>query len=322
MKHKLFKIIPVIALLFGTTALAATSSEVAVQFFPSNMKNAIITEYGESGSVDLTRYVNVLPADLDNSGSKNYLVCLYMDHANGILQVIKTGGAQPSLVADSGNVDIYGIEGAVELVDLNNDKKPEIVVSFMSDRGNTSTWIYRWKSPGIQLISPVSSMGTTELGGVNFMDLTGDGTLAVVTKNDVRPPLDANRNPLTVPNVAYTLGTSGLVQKSVNLAQATFVRSKGSPKDSVRSFSIGDTTKSYILNVVDLNMSKPDTGPLTSSATISLNGKQIIGPSDFNPGKRTKVISKPIQVQSSNKLTVKMAGAPGSKIFVTVSQSQ
>jgi hypothetical protein len=322
MKQTVINIISATAFLLETSAFAATNSEIAVQFFPPDMKTAIIAEYGESGTVDLSRFVNVVPADLDNSGSRNYLVCLYHDHANGILRVIKAGGTQPSLVADSTNVDIYGIEGAVQLVDLQNDKKPEIVVSFMSDRGNTSTWIFRWTSPGIQLVSPTTSMGTTALGGVNFMDLTGDGILAVVTKNDVRPPVDANGNPQVVPNITYTLGASGLVQKSVNLVQATFVRGKGAPQDSVRSFALGDTTKPYILKVVDLNMSKPDTGPLTSSATISLNGKQIIGPNDFNPGKRTKVISKPVQVQSSNKLTVKMAGAPGSKVLVTLSQSQ
>jgi hypothetical protein len=63
-------------------------------------------------------------------------------------------------------------------------------------------------------------------------------------------------------------------------------------------------------------------GPLTSSATISLNGKQIFGPSDFNPAKRIKVISKAIVVRALNNLTVKMARVPGSKLLVTVSQAK
>jgi hypothetical protein len=85
---------------------------------------------------------------------------------------------------------------------------------------------------------------------------------------------------------------------------------------------VKDRTKSYVLKVVDLNMSKPDLGPLLSSAEVNLNGKQIIGPNSFKPGARNKVISIPVSLMTTNELKVKMAGASGSRMLLMVEESK
>lgn len=52
-----------------------------------------------------------------------------------------------------------------------------------------------------------------------------------------------------------------------------------------------------------------------SSASISLNGRQILGPSDFN--QQVERIVKPVTLLDQNQLTIRLASSPGS--FVTVS---
>lgn len=308
-------------LFLGVNTFADTNQDIALQYFPANLKASVTTEFGKTKSFNLTKYVSVVPADLDNTGKQSYLVCVYNDRVDGALRVIKTDGPQPVLVAEAPSDLLSGVWGGATLVDLNNDKKPEIVVKFMAPRGNESTWIFSWNGSALNLISPMAQ-DRTVLGSVTFMDLSGNGSLSVVTQDPIRPTRDESGKLLLDPTRTYTLTNGSLSLTNTFYYQNTFSRASGTPQDQTDTISIADTSKSYFLKVYDLNMSNPDTGPLTSSATVSLNGKQIIGPSDFNPGKRTKVISRSIQIQSSNKLTVKIAGAPGSKILVTVSQSQ
>jgi hypothetical protein len=299
-------------------SFAASNKEICTQFFPDKLKTNIIKEH-PGKSVELTKYVNTQVADLDGIGSTNYLVCVYFDHAHGSVRLIRTDSNGPALAAETSNVDYYGIRGGAQLIDLDGDKKPEIIVGFMGFRGNESNWIFKWTGSKLQLMSPQSD-GLTALGPIEFLDLTGDGKLSIVTQEPIRPTRDDDGNALSVPTAAYVLTPGGLSLSENFLYQGQFKRKAGPPKERVSNFTIEDTSRNYVLKVTDLNMSKPDFGPLNSSTEITLNGVQVITSNMFKPGTRNKVISIPIQVKPSNEIMVKMAGAPGSKILVTISQ--
>jgi hypothetical protein len=53
-----------------------------------------------------------------------------------------------------------------------------------------------------------------------------------------------------------------------------------------------------------------------SSASISLNGTQVIGPSDFN--QQVAKIVKPVTLTDQNRLTVRLASKPGSFLTITI----
>ena len=142
-KRVVAKILVLAGLLFARSTFATTDQDIAIQFFPDSLKAHILKE-AHGKPVDLNKYAVCVRADLDGQGTTNYLVCVYSDRDHGALRVINTSGANPALSADASNVDLYGVEGGPSLIDLDNDKKPEIVVQFMSDRGNTSTWIFKW----------------------------------------------------------------------------------------------------------------------------------------------------------------------------------
>jgi hypothetical protein len=313
-------LLSVIFLVCTAQSYAASNQEIAVQFFPDNLKASVLKEFGKKKPVNLEDYVMTMPADLDGIGKANYLVCVYSDRAHGALRVIKNDGPIPVLAAEASQVSLYGVRGGPTLVDLDNDKKPEIVVEFMSARGNATTWIFKWTGSALRLISPVAD-DSTELGTVEFLDLTGNGTLSVVTDQPTIMPRDDNGNPIFVPTQAYTLGPNGLTLSASFKFQRQLQRKTGAPQEKNVTFTIADSNKPYVLKVFDLNMSKPDLGPLLSSVTVTLNGAQIVGPNAFKVGVRNKVLSFPVQLKSSNQLTLKLAGAPGSKMLVTVSEA-
>jgi hypothetical protein len=60
----------------------------------------------------------------------------------------------------------------------------------------------------------------------------------------------------------------------------------------------------------------PDGSNRISSASISLNGVQIVGPSDFN--RRVAQIVQPVQLGDNNQLTITLASAPGSLLTIEV----
>jgi hypothetical protein len=300
---------------------AATDEEIAVALFPIELKTRIERKFRRK-PISLRDFVAFERADLDGVGRSNYLVCVYTNRNDGILRVINTDGPAPSPIAQSQKQLLYGVRGGPTLLDLDKDKKPEIAVSFSSSRGNPTTWIFRWTGAAIQLVSPLTQDGHSALGSVSFLDLAGDGTLSVVTEQPTVPTKDDDGNILHVPDSSYVLVPDGLRETGSFIFASEFVRKAGSPVEQIDSFKSEDPTKTYTIQVFDLNMSKPDLGPLVSSAELYLNGMQIVGPSAFKPGSRTKKISVTTQLKSTNDLKIKLNGAPGEKVLVTVSESK
>ena len=91
-----------------------------------------------------------------------------------------------------------------------------------------------------------------------------------------------------------------------------YTRAAGPPQTFTETFSHCGTAPCQIV-VVNGNANGSNR---ISSASISLNGNQIIGPSDFNP--RVATIVRPVTLADQNQLAIRLTSKPGSFITVRV----
>src|SRR6266542_2517003 len=90
-----------------------------------------------------------------------------------------------------------------------------------------------------------------------------------------------------------------------------YTRAAGAPQTFTETFQHCGTAPCQIFVV-----NGSDTTKRVSSASISLNGKQIIGPRDFN--QQVERIVKPITLLDQNQLTITLSSSPGSSLIVSV----
>ncbi len=94
----------------------------------------------------------------------------------------------------------------------------------------------------------------------------------------------------------------------------TFTRTTGKPDHSERSFRLSAGTGSpFIMKVTN---GTPDGAKRVSSASIYLNGAEVIRESDFN--QKTSVIEKEVSLIADNKLAVDLRSSPGSSVSIEI----
>src|SRR5882724_11588047 len=94
----------------------------------------------------------------------------------------------------------------------------------------------------------------------------------------------------------------------------TYTRTTGAPNQYTTTF----TLPAWIANPYDLHIvnGSPTGSDRISSATITLNGVQVAGPSDFNQNVAT--IDRSVTLQATNTLQVTLASKPGSYLTINV----
>src|SRR5258708_27413276 len=94
----------------------------------------------------------------------------------------------------------------------------------------------------------------------------------------------------------------------------TYTRTTGAPNQYTTTF----TLPAWIANPYDLHIvnGSPTGSDRISSATITLNGVQVAGPSDFNQNVAT--IDRSLTLQATNTLQVTLASKPGSYLTINV----
>ena len=118
---------------------------------------------------------------------------------------------------------------------------------------------------------------------------------------------------LTVLTTLLALTTPAFTQ-TVLFGPKQYTRTAGPPNQFTDTFTLpSGTTPPYTLHVVNGNANGTNR---ISSATVTLNGTQILGPSDF--GQNVAVIDRTITPQASNTLEIRLTSAPGSFITLTV----
>lgn len=92
-----------------------------------------------------------------------------------------------------------------------------------------------------------------------------------------------------------------------------YLRTSGPPNQYTDTLTLpAGATAPFLLHIVNGNA---DGTNRVSSATVTLNGSQIAGPSDFN--QNVAVIDRAVTLQANNTLEVRLTSAPGS--FLTIS---
>ncbi|MDO3377154.1 carboxypeptidase-like regulatory domain-containing protein [Geoalkalibacter halelectricus] len=116
--------------------------------------------------------------------------------------------------------------------------------------------------------------------------------------------------------IAGFIGVGNVFAETVIYGPEVFTRMAGSPSKTKHEFIAPDTSGSFELIVRN---GEGDWGRI-SSAVITLNGTQVLGPNAFNQGAGTIVV--PVQLQPTNDLSVELRSAPGNSIQVSIVSSE
>jgi hypothetical protein len=240
----------------------------------------------------------------------------YSDGFQGVIRVIRAqSGGTYGVILEPTNLNLWGFNCGLELVDADGDGIKEVKFSFPGGvRGNTQDWVFRWD--GIQLLnlSPVSQdengQLSTELVNSLFLDLHHDGTLQILN-----PPVFLGLGSDTeLPEVIYRLTPTGYELDKVALFVTTFTREKGEPITVTRHFPLlKDSTGPYVLR-----LSNGGSGGQhrVSSARIMLNGVEVLSPLHFS--QQVEFLEIPVELVANNKLEVTLAGEPLGFVTITI----
>src|SRR5262245_10338352 len=97
-----------------------------------------------------------------------------------------------------------------------------------------------------------------------------------------------------------TLPSIGRANTFVAYGPVTYTRNTGGPTPVTTNFTVLDPNMTYTLRI-------DSTG--VSSAVVTLNGVDVLNPSDFNAN--VTLITKQVMLRLNNQLTVELRGKPG-----------
>ncbi|MCK4829853.1 hypothetical protein KA005_79755, partial [bacterium] len=92
-----------------------------------------------------------------------------------------------------------------------------------------------------------------------------------------------------------------------------YTRNKGKPVTETDNFTSSITGPNFTLRVINGDAQGDHR---VSSGTITLNGEQVVGPSDFN--QQVEIIERTVTINSSNEISVKLTSAPNSYITISI----
>ncbi len=109
--------------------------------------------------------------------------------------------------------------------------------------------------------------------------------------------------------VDFTVNARG---SELTLFEKTYIRETQKPKVVTDNFTVADLSGTFALVVKN----GKDGNNRVSSAVIQINGKQILGPSDFN--EQVDLVTRDFTLELSNEITVELSSKPGSFIVVNI----
>jgi hypothetical protein len=303
-------LLPLWMLAIPHDALALTTQEVeqiVEEFFPQELIDESQANFQRGGPAPFRARAFAL-ADLDGTGTANYIVAAYTNGVSAAIRVLRVQGNTATLAFEPINLLSVGIYPAVELVDIENDGRPELAVHFSGGRGTLTDWVFKWTGTELRLIGPFSvdehGNVTTDLFESSFFDVDGDGILEIVQS----PP----GGPTEITEVYKFDGqTFSLVSSQVYFE--TFYRQTATPVTETRTFQVLNPGSGFVLTIINGNREGDNR---VSSGTIKLNGVVVMNPNDLNQQVRTVV--RQVIVLANNVLEVELAGKPTGQILVTI----
>jgi len=295
-------------------AQAPNDEAIVKSFFPQWLTDESTKDYNAGGPPPFEASASAT-GDLDGSG-RAFIVAAYTNGASAAVKVLQRQGASAVELAAPEFPLMLGIEPSVELLDLDHDRRPEVIVSFSSFQGAHADWVLRWDGTTLKLIGPqeVDEYGDagTLLQDALFIDLDGDGVLEIVnTPEDVDPA--AGPQPLV--HDVYSLVNGKYVPSTGLLFFDTFARPP-KPATDVKGSQAQDAepnvvTRTFLMDapgayeMIIVNGDDDGTHKVTS-AEIELNGVLVASPQTLGGNRRVTTV--PVTVEESNTVRALLRG--------------
>lgn len=282
----------------------SSDEDLVKQFFPQRLIDESAEDFANGGPAPF-QAMAFAAADLNHTGTNEFIVAAYTNGFSAAILVLKRQGSSALVVAEPNLRLLAGITPTVRLIDLDKDQRPEVLVSFTSARGPSADWLFRWTGSALSLIGPSATDAngdvTTRLSNADFVDLNGDGVLEIIN-----PPQ------FGIPGTFEVFNLTGDLLKSLEFFR-TFIRKTGAPSEEVQTFPLSDTHLSYHLKILNGDSAG---NQRSSSATVQINGTTVVGPERFN--QKVSEIDVPVVLTATNTIGVRLAGAPESRVVITV----
>src|SRR6202008_317509 len=94
-----------------------------------------------------------------------------------------------------------------------------------------------------------------------------------------------------------------------------YTRGTGAPVTVTDTFSVINPNTQYTLKAFNGGLQNSE-AELVSSSVVTLNGVQVLGPSDFN--QNVTEVDVPVTLQASNTLSVQVRGRPGGVLTILI----
>lgn len=279
--------------------------EIARKYFPAEIIRP-----------DMRSSPQVCATGFPTTDSPDLLVAGYPD---GAVQMLKRQQddtyERVALFAPSG-LSMFGFFCRMDLVDLDNDGTPEILFA-LDDGGTgkeiTTDWYFRWNGKDFVNLTPVTD-GESELIKSYSIDIDLDGKLEVIGLDPEPGGTLTETEFYNAGQVVYSLRPGGLHrQKAISYSEQFKQAATGRVEESTilnfRRPPAGD------FRITIVNGSAGGAHRM-SSATVALNGEQVIAAAEINPGVAT--LSKVVQLKKENDFKLTLEGAPGSTLILVV----
>jgi hypothetical protein len=258
-----------------------------------------------------SRFSTFVAADLNRNGQM-LLVALYTNGMRAGISVLDRSGhvlSHPDLPF------LKGFRGELEAIDLDGDGVPEIIARLVAGHGYDipDSWVFAWRNGVLTLISPtatVHNLQLTPLSQIAAVDVDGSGKLSLLAFPGVHRD-DSGKLVDDGDVEVYAFSNGKITATATTLSYAeTFYRSTSGPAKSVADFAATPGRK--ILRIIN----GTSAGNTVDSGRVTLNGVDIVRPTDFKP--KIHVIDIPVQLSSQNHIEIDLTGKPGSGIWVMV----
>ena len=275
------------------------------QFYPSRLAEDSAQAFSESGR-EPYRDIAYLDADLNGTGSKNYVVVGFTNGFMGAISVVQKSPSGFAQVAAPVFDLMAGGHPNLQLLDLDRDGKPEVILSLLAAHGNHVNWVLKWDGVTLTSIGPLALYEGEPVGSgpcnAEFIDLEGDGVLEAVS-----PPDYGGLSTLEEWRTSErTYDIYRLRSGKYSAAAHSAIYSGGHSRNGLHEtdeFIVAAAGAGYRLLVVN----GAGNGGNRSSGEIAINGQTVASPSQF--GNNAPVVNLPISLRAgTNTIDMRISG--------------
>jgi len=284
---------------------AQTAAQIVNNNFPTSLKGS------DFGFLPDSCY-SIISGDEDHPA---LIIAAYDYGSDAVIEMISAqpdGSYRPTARAQE---DVSGGDCQIQTADFFGDGSLVSLVTFSDGSArNTEGWLYRWDGQNLDLV--FAPLGKPQsILNPDAVDIFHDGTKQIVSRDSWRP-IDPQAPPSLTP-VLYRVTNGVYTQVSPVLFYADYSRQTGKPHPETFPFELAvpaDTQAPYILHV--LNGSDTAGDNRASSAHVSLNGVEVVGPSQLN--QNVAKVDVTVDLKPQNTISVLLDSQPGAKITVWI----